>query len=74
MIEAELSKDETRPQYYREGGIECREVIKAWNLNFNLGNVLKYISRCEHKGNKEQDLKKAMQYIQFELEDMEKSC
>jgi hypothetical protein len=45
-------------------------VIQAWDLNFCLGNVVKYIARAGRKdGNtKEKDLKKAIQYIEFELE------
>lgn len=57
----------TRPSYYNRGGIECIDVIRAWNLNFNLGNALKYICRAGFKENKEEDLKKAKQYIEFEL-------
>lgn len=57
----------TRPSYYNRGGIECIDVIRAWNLNFNLGNALKYICRAGFKEDKEEDLKKAKQYIEFEL-------
>lgn len=55
------------PQHYNMGKYEALEVIEDWNLNFCLGNALKYIARCNHKGNKKQDLKKAIFYLQKEL-------
>lgn len=55
------------PQHYNKGGIEVLDVIDAFNLNFNLGNAIKYILRSNFKGNKEQDLDKAMFYIKHEL-------
>ena len=36
-------------------------------LNFNLGNAIKYIGRCEHKNNKQEDIKKAIWYLEREL-------
>lgn len=56
------------PKHYNTGKFEVIEVIEDWNLNFNLGNAVKYISRCEHKGNKKQDLEKAVWYLQRELD------
>src|SRR5262249_13783349 len=38
---------------------EAINVIEAWSLNFNLGNVVKYISRAGKKGDALEDLKKA---------------
>ena len=55
------------PAHYNQGKIEVIEAIEDWQLNFNLGNAIKYIARCEHKENKEQDLKKAIWYIEREL-------
>ena len=52
---------------YNFGKIEAIEVIEDWKLGFNLGNAVKYISRCEHKGTKEQDIKKAIWYLEREL-------
>ena len=61
---------ETRPPHY-DLEPEPIEVIKAWNLDFCLGNVLKYIARAGHKDGetRDSDLHKAMQYLRFELED-----
>ena len=40
------------------------------NLNFNLGNVVKYITRAGKKQGEDpiKDLKKAIDYINFEIE------
>ena len=55
------------PTHYNTGTIEVIEVIEDWKLNFNLGNAIKYIGRCEHKNNKEEDIKKAIWYLEREL-------
>lgn len=55
------------PTHYNVGKIEVIEAIEEWKLNFNLGNAIKYIARCEHKENKKQDLEKAKWYIEREL-------
>lgn len=72
------SKEETsfdavhRPSHYTEGRkYEPRKVIADWGLNFNLGNAVKYISRAGRKGDKIEDLRKAIQYIEFEIEELD---
>jgi hypothetical protein len=55
------------PHYKSKGGIESIEVIESFELNFNLGNAVKYILRCNKKGNKKQDLEKAIWYLKREL-------
>lgn len=60
------------PSHYVDGRkYEPRKVISDWGLNFNLGNAVKYISRAGRKGDAIEDLKKAIQYILFEVEDLE---
>ena len=61
-----------KPLHYTYSKYEPIEVIKAWNLNFDLGNVVKYIARCEHKGNKLLDLNKALEYLQHEIKSLER--
>ena len=61
-----------RPDYYNpDSAYEPRKVIKAWGLDWNLGNALKYIARCGKKANNSKliDLEKAMTYVGFEIED-----
>jgi hypothetical protein len=50
---------------------EAIKVIEAWNLNFNLGNTVKYIARAEHKGASLEDLKKARWYLDREIRNRE---
>jgi hypothetical protein len=57
------------PHYGGENNpYEAIKVIEAWNLGFNLGNTIKYISRAEHKGSTIQDLEKARWYLDREIE------
>lgn len=55
------------PSHYKVGGIETIDFIEAKGLNYNLGNVVKYITRADHKGNRKQDLEKAMWYLKREI-------
>ena len=56
------------PAHYKVGGVETIDFIEAKNLNYNLGNVVKYLTRADHKGNRVQDLEKAMWYLKREIE------
>lgn len=56
------------PVHYNHGTIEAITVIEDWNLGFNMGNALKYLARADHKGTPEADLKKAIWYLQRELD------
>ena len=66
------------PPHYRHGGIETIDYIEAKNLNYRLGNVIKYISRAGKKhemlGLKNRfdysimDLEKARWYLDREIE------
>lgn len=79
-LEAKLKKEEvlknmdkaatSRPNvpHYLQGQIEPIDFITSHDMNFNLGNAVKYITRCNHKGTKQEDLKKAIDYLNFELE------
>ena len=55
------------PPHYKVGGIETIDFIEAKKLNYNLGNVIKYITRADHKGSRNEDLKKALWYLNREL-------
>ena len=56
------------PPHYKTGGIETIDFIEAKGLNYRLGNVVKYITRAEHKGNRKEDLQKALWYLQREID------
>lgn len=55
------------PAHYTTGGIETIDFIEAKQLNYNLGNVVKYITRADHKGNRIEDLRKAKWYLEREI-------
>jgi hypothetical protein len=55
------------PEHYKVGGIETIDFIEAKSLGYNLGNVVKYVTRSDHKGNKLQDLQKAAWYLNREI-------
>jgi len=52
--------------YLKDSGYEVIDVIEAWDLNFSLGNAIKYIARAGKKNPEKtcEDLKKAIWYIQ----------
>ena len=56
------------PAHYKTGGIETIDFIEAKNLNYHLGNVVKYITRADHKGDRLENLKKAQWYLNREIE------
>ena len=55
------------PAHYTTGGIETIDFIEAKKLNYNLGNVIKYLTRADYKGNKLEDLRKAQWYLTREI-------
>ena len=58
-----------KPSHYVDGRkFEPKDVIRDWGLNFNLGNAVKYLARAGRKDDIVQDLKKAQEYIQFEID------
>jgi hypothetical protein len=55
------------PSHYNQiKGVECIDV--AEQMNFNLGSALKYIWRCEDKWDKVEDLRKAIWYLEREIQ------
>ncbi len=67
-----MTEKVNHPEHY--GGdttYEAIKVIEAWNLGFNLGNAVKYISRSEKKGSRVEDLKKAAWYLDRQIKILE---
>ena len=56
------------PTYYQRGAIDVWHFIRDQELNFHLGNAIKYICRAGYKDSKIQDLKKSIHYLENELE------
>ena len=53
------------PHYYTRGSIEVWDFVRDQDLNYHLGNAIKYICRAGHKpsASKADDLKKAIHYL-----------
>ena len=54
------------PPHYTSGKVAPIDLIKAYNLNFNRGNAIKYIARADQK-NKREDIVKAVWYLLDDL-------
>ena len=51
-------------KHYHTGSIQAIDLIEAYELDFCLGNAVKYISRAGRKGDAVEDLRKAIWYIE----------
>lgn len=60
------------PHHYLQhpSGIEIIDITR--HHSFCIGNALKYLFRHEHKGQPVEDLRKAIAYIEFAIEDLER--
>jgi hypothetical protein len=60
------------PPHYggKDNPYEAIKVIEAWDLDFNLGNVVKYVSRAgkKDKDAELQDLEKAKWYLERSID------
>ena len=72
MSSTPISDVINHPAHYKVGGIETIDFIEAKKLAYNLGNVVKYITRAEHKGNRKEDLLKAQWYLNREIANLTK--
>jgi len=61
------------PSHYTShpSGIEVIQITR--HMGFNLGNVIKYVLRADHKGNTIEDLKKAQWYLADKIKKLEDS-
>jgi hypothetical protein len=63
-----------KPSHYTLGKIEVFDFIKAWELSFAEGNVVKYVVRAPHKKNQLEDLKKARWYLDQLIKEAEQNA
>ena len=61
-----MEEQVNHPSHYNQG-IEPIDIIESWDLNFSLGNAIKYILRSPYKGKQIEDLEKARWYIDREI-------
>ena len=62
----EANKNVSHPSHYNQG-IAAIDIKESWDLNFSLGNAIKYILRSPYKGKQIEDLEKARWYIDREI-------
>lgn len=67
-VQTQMTEKVNHPQHYQSDKIEVIDIIEAFDLNFHLGNVVKYVLRSNSKGNYIEDLQKAKWYLERELE------
>lgn len=67
LFKGKIMEKVNHPSHYNSGKYEAIDVIEDWNLDFHLGNAIKYIARAEHKGNFKEDLNKAIWYLERKL-------
>ena len=63
-------------EYYRRGSHDVWDFIREQNLNFHLGNAIKYICRYKHKGGYDdhiKDINKAIHYLENERDSYQRS-
>lgn len=62
-----MSESVDHPDHYNRhpAGVECIDVIE--HMPFNLGNVIKYVWRADHKADDIEDLRKAAWYLDREI-------
>jgi|TARA_B110000261_G_scaffold86161_1_gene98545 hypothetical protein len=61
-----------QPPHYTQAAIEPIDYIRAHDMSFCEGNVIKYLTRHNHKATPMQDLLKCRYYINKLIEDLEK--
>ena len=61
----------TQLHYENGKGYDIIDVCKDYALNFNRGNILKYVARAGKKKDELQDLRKALDYLQREIDYLE---
>lgn len=61
-----LEQNVNHPPHYQGSKMEVIDIIEDFNLDFCLGNAVKYILRAGKKGDRLEDLNKAIWYLERE--------
>lgn len=67
MEESKVIESVNWPKHYQGNTLQAIEVIEDFQLNFHLGNAIKYILRAGKKGDKIENLRKATWYLEREI-------
>ena len=70
-LQEESKSEISTPKHYQTNSIDVIDFCKLYNLNFNLGNIVKYACRVGKKDNDIEDLKKVIDYAQREIKFLE---
>lgn len=68
MVQDDFGNVVEQPKHYKQWGVETIDFVM--HMEFWRGNAIKYLSRAGFKGNEEEDLLKAQQYITFRLNEL----
>ena len=68
-----IMKELKKPEHYQTNSIDVIDLCNEYNINFNLGNVIKYCCRAGKKENEStlKDLKKAKDYLDRQIKYLE---
>ena len=74
-VSSNVSPTLSRPAHYggEDNPFEAIKIIHHYNLNFNLGNIIKYTLRCGKKDEAIKELEKIKQYADFEIQRLNKT-
>ena len=63
-----------KPPYYNKASMSVSDIVDEYELNFNKGNIIKYVLRSgkKSKDTEIQDLEKAIRYCEIEIERINK--
>lgn len=72
LCKEHLIEDKVPSHYQTNNDFDVIDFCKLYNLNFNRGNIIKYVCRAGKKEDELKDLKKALDYLQREIKHYEK--
>lgn len=61
----------SKPKHYNSDPSGVEPITITQHMSFCLGNVIKYVMRSKYKGSELEDLKKAYQYLEWEIQRLE---
>jgi hypothetical protein len=73
MLGIEIKEMVNHPAHYggENNPYEAIKVIEAWDLDFHIGNCIKYLSRAGKKGDELEDLRKSRWYLDRKIKLLE---
>jgi hypothetical protein len=72
--EEEVYDSVNRPKHYNSHPSGIEPILITQHEEFTTGNAIKYIMRSKYKGSEEEDLKKAVYYLNTKLSMLKESA